>query len=145
MLEGFGYAQDIPGAEAWYRVAAESEFAAGLYGLGLTHLRMGRFSEAFEDFQQAVSCNYRPAYNALAYLYDRGNGVPLDRQKALSLWRAGASQGHLTAKRNLIWALVHGYGGLRGRFEGVRDMFPFAFEVAGAKRAARMRQEVALP
>jgi TPR repeat protein len=136
MLEGWGYDQDLPGAEAWYRVAVESGFAAGLFGLGITHIRMGRFSEASEELQHAVSRNCLPAYNALAYLYSRGDGVPIDRQKALNLWRRGASQGHLTARRWMIWALIHGYGGLRGRFEGVLDAFPLALEIARAKRVA---------
>jgi len=134
MLEGWGYAQDLPGAEGWYGVAAESGFAAGLCGLGLTHIRMGRFSDAFEDLQQAVSRNYLPAYDALAYLYSQGLGVQKDPRKALSLWRSASSQGHLTAMRNMHWALIHGYGGLSGRIKGFWDLIPTAIEIAKARR-----------
>lgn len=130
MLEGWGYDQDLPGAEAWFHVAADAGFSAGLFGLGLTYLRMGRFSEAAQELQKAVSRNYRPAYNALAYLYSRGEGVSPDRRQALALWRTGASQGHLAAKRGLARALIHGYGGFKGRVEGVGYTVRLAFEIA---------------
>ena len=135
MLEGWGYDQDLPGAEAWYRVAAESGSARGFFGLGLAHLRMGRFGEAVDDLEAAISKGYPPAYNALAHIYSRGGGgVPIDQRRALNLWRAGCSFGHLEAKRGLIRALVHGYAGIRGRVEGFLNVFPLAVELVRAKR-----------
>ncbi|MDB5492720.1 MAG: hypothetical protein JWP86_57, partial [Phenylobacterium sp.] len=102
MRDGWMYDQDLPGAEAWYRVAVESGSARGLFGLGLTHLLMGRFSEAVQDLEAAIARNYPPAYNALAGIYFRGDGVPVDRPRARHLWRKGAAMGHLPAKRNLV-------------------------------------------
>jgi TPR repeat protein len=136
MLEGWGYDQDLAGAETWYRAAAGSGFSAGVFGLGITYLRMGRFPEAAEELKRAASQDYRPAYNALANLYSRGEGVPLDRQQALSLWRTGASKGHLQAKRGLAWGLMHGYGGLTGRIEGLGIAFQLASELARKSNAA---------
>lgn len=129
MAKGWGYDQDLPGAERWYRVAAQSGFSAGVFGLGLTYQRMGRFAEAAHELERAASLDYRPAYSALAYLYSRGEGVPLDRLKALALWRTGASLGHQQARRGLARALIHGYGGLRGRIEGLGHAFRLIAEI----------------
>jgi TPR repeat protein len=134
MLEGWGYDQDLPGAEAWYRVAAQSGSARGYFGLGLARLRMGRFREAIDALEAAISNGYPPAYNALAYIYSQGEGVPIDRRRALGLWRTGSSLGHLASKRGLTWALVHGYAGIRGRFEGFLHVFPLAVRIVRAKR-----------
>lgn len=129
MVKGWYDDKDLPGAEAWYRVVAESGYSAGFFGLGVTYHLMGRFSDASVEFQEAASRNYSPAHNALAYLYSRGEGVPLDRRQALALWRTGASQGHQQAKRGLAWALIHGYGGLKGRIEGLGYLFRLVAEV----------------
>lgn len=134
MLEGWGYDQDLPGAEAWYRVAAKSGSARGYFGLGLARLRMARFREAIDDLEAAASKGYPPAYNALAYIYSRGEGVPVDRHRALGLWRTGASLGHLASKHGLTWALVRGHAGIRGRFEGLLNVFPLAVRLVRAKR-----------
>ncbi len=144
MTKGWYDQIDLSGAEAWYRVAAEAGFSAGHFGLGVAYQQMGRFSEAFVEFQEAAARNYSPAHNALTYLYSRGEGVAVDRQKALALWRTGAAQGHQQAKINLAHALIHGYGGVRGRVEGFAHLFRLMAEVfrepnapAGAQRLLR--------
>lgn len=144
MTKGWYDHKDLLGAEAWYRVASEAGYSAGHFGLGVTYHHMGRFAEASVEFQEAASRNYSPAYNALAHLYSRGEGVALDRRKALALWRTGASQGHQRAKVALAKALVHGYGGVRGRFEGIAHLFGLIAEVfrepdasAGAEKRTR--------
>lgn len=144
MTKGWYDHVDLSGAEAWYRVAAEAGYSAGHFGLGVTYHHTGRFSEASGAFQEAASRNYSPAYNALAYLYARGEGVALDRRKALALWRTGASQGHQRAKVALAKALIHGYGGVRGRFEGLAHLFRLIADVfrapdAGASAEIRIR------
>ncbi len=137
MLEGWRYDQDLRGAEAWYRAAAEAGSTAGLFGLGITHVRLARFSDALGELYEAAELGHAPAYNALAYLYLRGEGAPVDHEQALALWRAGARAGHLPAKRNMVWALIQGYGGLRGRIEGLLGIVPVSYEVARAKRTER--------
>ena len=132
LVKGFGYEKDLPGAEARYRVAVEAGYSAGLFGLGIVHLQTGRFAEAFEEFEQAVSRDYHLAYNALAYLYSRGEGVAQDRQIALALWRTGTAKGHRKARVAMIRALLRGYGGLGGRIEGVKQAYRFVIETANA-------------
>jgi hypothetical protein len=134
MLEGWGYDQDLPGAEAWYRVAAESGFARGFFGLGLTHLRMGRFSEAVEDLEVSISKGYPPAYNALAYIYWRGgDGIQIDRRRAFELWKTGSTFGHLEARKGLVMAHIQGCAGIGGRVEGYLNLLPLAVKIVKAK------------
>lgn len=134
MLEGWGYDQDLPGAEAWYRVAADRGSARGNFGLGLARIRMGRCKDAIDPLEHAISQGYPPAYDALAYVYSRGVDVPPDRRRALSLWQTGASLGHLGASRGLVWALLHGYAGIRGRLEGFSKLVPVARQLVRAHR-----------
>lgn len=137
MREGWMYKQDLPGAENWYRVAVESGSARGLYGLGLTHLLMGRVGDAIQELEAAIARDFPPAYNALACIYFRGDGVPSDHQRALSLWRKGTRLGHLPARRNLLQQRLHGRYGFSGRVAGWRDLLPYAFEVVAARRTNR--------
>jgi TPR repeat protein len=135
LLEGgWGYDQDLPGAEAWYRVAADRGSARGSYGLGLARIRMGRCKDAIDPLEHAISQGYPPAYSALANVYSRGVDVPRDRRRALSLWQTGASLGHLDSLRGLVWALLHGYAGIRGRIEGLSKLVPTACQVVRARR-----------
>lgn len=133
MLTGWSYAQDLPRAEAWYQVAVESGSARGLVGLGLTHLLMGRYSEAIQDFEAAIARGFPPAYNALAGIYFRGDGVPVDRRRALELYRKGASLGHLPAWRNLVQQSLHGRFGPFRRVVGLLTAFPMAYELVRVK------------
>jgi|GEM_PF-2810100 len=129
MRTGWMYDQDLPGAENWYRVAVESGSARGLYGLGLTRLQMGRFSEAIQDLEAAIARGFPPAYNALAGIYFRGDGVPVDRRRALDLWLKGAALGHLPAKRNLVQQRLHGRYGFWVRVTGALNVLPIAIEI----------------
>ncbi|MEH6699719.1 MAG: hypothetical protein V7672_13530 [Brevundimonas sp.] len=129
MLNGWYDREDLPGAEAWYRVAAEAGYSAAFVGLGATYHRMGRFSDAAVAYEEAAARDYPPAYHRLALLYWYGEGVSPDRQRALNLWRSGASQGHQQARHALARVLIHGAGGLRGRIEGLRYAFQSVAEI----------------
>lgn len=135
MRAGWGYEQDLPGAEAWYRVAAASGSARGVFGLGLTHLLMKRFDEAIQEFETAIAQGYTPAYNSLAGMYFRGDGVATDRKRALELWRKGAQLGHLPAKRNLLTQRIEGHYGISGRLAGWLDLLPYACEFVAVRRS----------
>lgn len=137
LLHGWMYDQDLPRAESWFEVAVAWGSARGLFGLGLTHLLMDRFSEAIQELEAAITRNFPPAYNALAGIYARGDGVPVDRQRALQLWRKGAALGHLPAKRNLLRALVQGRYGFWGRVEGFLNVVPVAFEIVRVRNTNR--------
>jgi TPR repeat protein len=93
---------------------------------------MGQSIDAIEGLE-AITGRFPPAYNALAGIYFRGDGVPVDRQKALRLWRKGASLGHLGAKRDLLHELIHGRYGVLGRVEGVFKILPLAIEIVSTR------------
>lgn len=137
MRDGWMYDQDLPGAEAWYRVAVASGSARGLYGLGLTHLLMGRFSAAIQSLEAAIARGFPPAYNALAGIYFRGDGVPIDLRRALDLWLRGSALGHLPAKRNLLQQRLRGRYGFRARVTAALDALPVAFEIATVSKTNR--------
>ena len=136
MRTGWMYDQDLPGAEAWYRVAVESGSARGLFGLALTYLQMGRFNEAIQNLEAAIARDFPPAYNALAGMYFRGDGVPVDKQRALDLWCKGAALGHLPAKRNLATQRLHGHYGFRARIAGWLGVLPVALEIVNLREVA---------
>lgn len=133
MRKGQLYNQDLPGAEAWYKVAVDSGSARGLFGLGLTYLLMGRSSEAIQYLESAIARDYAPAYNALAGIYFRGDGVLIDRQKARDLWRGGACRGHLPAKKNLLHQSLHGRYGIWGRIVALMNLLPVVLEISVIK------------
>ncbi len=133
MRTGWGYDQDLPGAEAWYKVAVDSGLARGFSGLGHTHLAMGRFSEAIQDFEAAMARGFPPACNMLGNMYFNGEGVPVDWQKALQFWRKGASLGHLVARRNMVHQSLHGRFGFWRRVAAMVTLLPFVIEYSTVK------------
>ena len=134
LRDGWLYDQDLPRAERWYRVAVESASARGLFGLGLCHLLMNRFDEAIQNLEGAIAMDFPPAYNSLAGIYFRGDGVPIDRERALGLLRKGASLGHIPARRNIVLAFTRGKYGFWKRVEGFIGLIPLAYEIEDAKR-----------
>ena len=69
---------------------------------------MDRFNEAIQDLEAAIARDYPPAFNTLAGIYFRGDGVPVDRKRRVVLWRKGAALGHVPAKKNLMQQLLWG-------------------------------------
>ena len=90
-----------------------------------------------KDLEEATSRGFPPAYNALAVMYFRGEGAPVDRRRALELWLKGASLGHLPAKRNLVQQRLRGRYGVWGRVVGFLDLLPVSFEIATVTRTNR--------
>ncbi len=133
MRIGWIYDRDLSGAEAWYRVAIDLGSARGIFGLGLTHLQMGRFAEARHDLEMAIERNYPPALNSLAGIYFRGDGVSVDKKLALELWRRGASLGHIPAKRNIMRESLNGRLGPWNFIRGLLKFVPIALEIAKMK------------
>jgi TPR repeat protein len=131
MRAGWMYSKDLPRAEAWYRVAVKSGSARGLFGLGLTHLLMGRYSEAIQELEEASDArNFPPALNTLAGIYFRGDGVKVDRRRALNLWRRAASLGHLPAKQNLLIQCSCGQFGPWWFVWSIINLLPFIIEMS---------------
>jgi TPR repeat protein len=85
----------------------------------------------------AIASDFPPAYNALAGIYFRGDGVPIDLRRALDLWLRGGALGHLPAKRNLLQQRLRGRYGFWARVVAAVAVLPVAFEIATVSRTSR--------
>ena len=120
MLEtGRGVGRDLPGARSWYKMAADAGSPEGLFYLGAFDLRHHRYREAVESLESAASRNYMPALHVLGLMYDAGDGVSIDHEKAHRCYEQAAGMGHLFAERAIAVALIKGRQGLTGRPKGV--------------------------
>jgi TPR repeat protein len=128
MRVGWLYAKDLEGAVEWYRAASDAGSLRALHGLALAYLEMGRVEEAVSCLEVAIKRGFPPAYNSLAVMHFNGRAIPVDRAKALALWKVGTAAGHLPSRRNLLQQRLRGQYGLLGRVKGFLDLFPWAFE-----------------
>lgn len=105
---------DLDAAETACREAVEAAPEIGRlhYQLGRALQGQGRLAEAYDSFQTAADLGHVRAYNALAYLHETANidraavPIPLDPNKAASLWEKGITAGdpfsmHARGKRLL--------------------------------------------
>ena len=136
MRAGWLYQQDLAAASLWYQAAAESGYARGWFGLGLTHLANGEFDQARENLEKAATQGYWPAFNSLAGIHFRGDGVPVDKKRAEVLWERAASFGHIPARKNLMDQRLAGTYGLRGRLKGLLGLLPYAVRRVRIERSA---------
>jgi len=120
MLEaGRGIGKDLTGARSWYRVVADSGSREGLFYFGAFELRHSRYQEAVESLERSASQNYMPALYLLGLMYDTGDGVSVDRQKAYRLYEQAAAMGHLFAERAIAAGMIKGRWGFMQRPKGV--------------------------
>jgi TPR repeat protein len=134
LRDGRGYATDLTAAEAWYEMAVKSGSTRALVGLATAHLLMGRFGDAIQELEAAIANGYPPAYEVLAGIYFRGNGVPVDRRRARELWRQGASLGHVPAKWNLVHYSIRGHYGLVSWAWALLELWPTAIQFGSTRR-----------
>lgn len=65
-----------------------------------------KFEDVFPLLEKAVSLDFLPAYNTLAWLYAKGCGTAQNREKALALYKKAADGGLLSAKYNYGMTLI---------------------------------------
>ena len=70
------------------------------YAQGTMGMRQD-WTKANELFLKAGELGYASAYNNLGNSYHNGNGVEIDKKKALHFYRLGAIKGDLMARHNL--------------------------------------------
>ena len=75
--------------------------SADNYNLGLMCQKVGDHKQAAALFERAARTNHAMAQANLAYLYEKGLGVPIDLAKALDYYLKAAQQGHAIAQYNL--------------------------------------------
>ena len=120
MLEtGRGVGQDLPGARSWYKMVADTGSPEGLFYLGALELRHHRYQQAVESLERAASQHYMPALYLLGLMYDMGDGVSVDHQKAYRFYEQAAAMGHLFAERAIAVGMIKGRQGLLQRPKGI--------------------------
>lgn len=126
MRVGWLYRQDLATASLWYQAAIEAGYPRGLFGLGLAQLAKEEFDSARGNLEKAGAQGYWPAFNSLAGIYFRGDGVPVDRKKAEMLWKKASSYGHVPARKNLLDQRLAGSYGAWGKIKGLLGILPYA-------------------
>ena len=84
-----------------YGTGSLANAAADNYNLGLICQKIGEYKQAAELYKQAAATGHARAQASLAYLYEKGEGVPRSASKAVDLYTKAARQGHAVAQYNL--------------------------------------------
>jgi TPR repeat protein len=129
----FGVKQDFERARMLYEKALESggnKAAEALFELGNVCLvRRGDYEkEAFKYYKAALNLGYVNALNNLGICYEKGLGVPVDRQKALECFQNAASLGSATGYANLGRYYQYGYGVVEKNPKKARELYEQAVE-----------------
>lgn len=95
---GAGTKQDLAEAAKWYRKAAEKGYPPARFNLGFLLYREGRHGEAAPWLLSAAEDGVAYAQYLTATLYERGEGVPKDREAAYGWTLAAADRGVKTAQ-----------------------------------------------
>lgn len=120
MLEaGRGVGQDLPGTRFWYKMVADAGSPEGQFCLGAFELRHHRYREAVESLERAATQHYMPALYLLGLMYDMGDGVSVDHQKAYRFYEQAAAMGHLFAERAIAVGMIRGRQGFMQRPRGI--------------------------
>jgi len=119
---GRGVKKDLEEAGRWYKNAADAGFAEGQFYLGRLHLDRGNYQEAIHWIVKAASQNHMPALFRLADLYDVGEGVHVDREKAYQLFEQAAKMGHVFAQKEIAVKMIKGHFGIMRIPEGFHNL-----------------------
>jgi TPR repeat protein len=92
---------DLEKANSWFQKSASQGLALGEYGLGSLLLQQDKPEEAVLWIQKAALQGLADAQAVLGVLYQKGHGVPLDHQLAMSWLLKAANQYNHHAARAL--------------------------------------------
>ena len=100
-----GAQRDEDLAFRWFTKAAEGEYIASQYGLGLCYIRGIGTEKDLERgvrlLTQAAEQGYPPAQCELGLCYELGTGVEVDKERAAELYREAAEQDHAPSQMTL--------------------------------------------
>ena len=107
---GLGVKEDTTKELDWYRKAAEAGHREGMVEHGWACYRAEDFDNAFKSFNKAAEQGSAEALLSLGWLYSKGQGVSMDKPKAVELWRKAADRGHPQAMLFLGATYANGEG-----------------------------------
>lgn len=115
---GCGVERDFVEARLWYQKAADTGSAEGMFYLGMLARTEGVYPVAIAELERAATMDYMPASYALGLMYESGEGVAADEERARRLFAEAARGGHLPAQREIAVRMMRGDYGLRKRLTG---------------------------
>ncbi len=106
---GYGVAQDYQKAMEWYRKSdgqgisshGQNNLAANIYREAVKYYGQKEYNKALPLFKQVAEFGNTDAQNFLGLMYQNGEGVIKDNQKAVEWYRKAAEQGNTVAQANL--------------------------------------------
>ena len=110
--KGKGVTKDLSEYESWLEKAMKAGSSYAGYMLGRLHLRNRNYIRAKEVITVSASMNFLPSIVLLGQMYQKGNGVAVDYQKARQLFEESYTQGHLYSTKFLAKILLSGKFGL---------------------------------
>lgn len=118
-LQGKGVDKSDTQASRWLSAAADKGSGEANYYLGVLATRRKDGTSAVRLFEQAAARGFSPAYYRLGLLYERGNILQKDVDRATALYRKGAEARHVFAMKRLSLILRSGRFGFWQRFAGI--------------------------
>jgi TPR repeat protein len=121
--EGLVAKQDIKEAICWYRLSADSGYAAAQAylgtcyydGLGVTQ----NYNEAVKWYKLAAEQGFASAQCNLGLCYEMGYGIMKSNIEAVKWYRLGSNQGHGASRYNLAYCYEKGIGVERNLYEAI--------------------------
>jgi TPR repeat protein len=109
---GRGVDQDLDEAYRWYQKAADANSPAGQFYLGTLYRTQKQYQQAIEWVEKSALQGYPPAMYRLGKMYDWGEGIAADKDKAYRYFEQAAKQGHLMAQRQIAARMLKGERGI---------------------------------
>jgi hypothetical protein len=112
---GQGVAQDVAKSLSIIQTLANNGCMDAYYGLAEDAYDKGDYATAMKYYIKAANDGSEPiwksvAMNNLAWMYENGEGVAVDKAKAIDLYTQAANLGYLTSMNNLIVSYLEGDG-----------------------------------
>ncbi|MBA84221.1 SEL1-like repeat protein [Thalassobius sp. S69A] len=127
LFEGLGTAQDTQAALTWFARAAESGDAGYQFDYATALQTMGMETQAAQVYLLAADQGHLEAQTSLGVLYQNGQGVPQDLERARALYEGPADAGLARAQNNLGLLYVRG-DGVEQDYEHAAQLFQLAAE-----------------
>lgn len=116
---GRGAKVDLDEARRWYLKAAENNWPEAQFYLGRLFRSEKGYQHAMNCFQKSAEQNYMPSVYQLGVMYERGEGVGVNKDKAYQYYEQASRMGHLRAQRDLAVMMISGQAGFKRMFQGI--------------------------
>ncbi|GJL65720.1 MAG: hypothetical protein NPIRA05_06910 [Nitrospirales bacterium] len=116
---GLGVQQCDKEAKKWYVLAAQSEYCSAEFYLGVLCMQNEDYESGKNWYEKSAAHGYMPAVYRLAWIYQEGKGVNVDKDRAYELFNKNAQDGHIFSQMAKAKILLKGCRGPLGRLAGV--------------------------